>query len=240
MTGMDMLNALHIQGDETIAARLEKYNELVMEKNRVMNLTGIKDSGESLIKNVYDSLTVYDARYFPQGGSLLDLGTGAGFPGMILAILRPDMQVVLMDAIRKKLRFIEEAADTLGVSNVTVVHSRAEDAARDSAFRDHFDVVTARAVKSMPVISEWALPFVKKGGIFAAMKGPGAQDELRDASGILSLMGTRLESEKECILPSGEKRVILYLRKNSLTPKRFPRKAGEAERKPIKAVREKR
>lgn len=84
MTGMDMLNALHIQGDETIAARLEKYNELVMEKNQVMNLTGIKDSGESLIKNVYDSLTVYDARYFPQGGSLLDLGTGAGFPGMIL------------------------------------------------------------------------------------------------------------------------------------------------------------
>lgn len=114
MTGMDMLNALHIQGDETIAARLEKYNELVMEKNRVMNLTGIKDSGESLIKNVYDSLTVYDARYFPQGGSLLDLGTGAGFPGMILAILRPDMQVVLMDAIRKKLRFIEEAAEILG------------------------------------------------------------------------------------------------------------------------------
>ena len=88
--------------------------------------------------------------------------------GMILAILRPDMQVVLMDAIRKKLRFIEEAADTLGVSNVTVVHSRAEDAARDSAFRDHFDVVTARAVKSMPVISEWALPFVKKGGISQA------------------------------------------------------------------------
>ena len=125
MTGMDMLNALHIQGDETIAARLEKYNGLVMEKNRVMNLTGIKDSGESLIKNVYDSLTVYDARYFPQGGSLLDLGTGAGVPGMILAILRPDMQVVLMDAIRKKLRFIEEAAEILGVSNVTVVHSRA-------------------------------------------------------------------------------------------------------------------
>ena len=145
-----------------------------------------------------------------------------------------------MDAIRKKLRFIEEAAEILGVSNMTVVHSRAEDAARDGAFRDHFDVVTARAVKSMPVISEWALPFVKKGGIFAAMKGPGAQDELRDASGILSLMGTRLESEKECILPSGEKRVILYLRKNSLTPKRFPRKAGEAERKPIKAVRDKR
>lgn len=232
MTGEELLSQA-VSNQETVK-KLIRYNDMVMEMNEKVNLTGIRDREESLIKNVYDSLSVYEEKYFPHGGSLLDLGTGAGFPGMILAILRPDMEVVLMDAIRKKLRFIESAAAELGLTNVKVVHGRAEDEARGVPYRDHFDIVTARAVKSMPVISEWALPFVKNGGIFAAMKGPGAMDELGEAKKILSLMKSHLEDKKELTLPSGEERVILYIRKEGNTPSRFPRKNGEAERKTIR------
>ena len=157
MTAQDIVKSFAFISLER-AELLIKYNDLVMEKNKVMNLTGIKDLQESMIKNIYDSLTVYDKKYFPEQGRILDLGTGAGFPGVVLAILRPDMQVVLMDAIRKKLSFIQEAVELLCLRNVEVVHSRAEDAAIQPVYRDAFDVVTARAVKSLPVISEWALP----------------------------------------------------------------------------------
>ena len=218
MTAQDIVKSFAFISLER-AELLIKYNDLVMEKNKVMNLTGIKDLQESMIKNIYDSLTVYDKKYFPEQGRILDLGTGAGFPGVVLAILRPDMQVVLMDAIRKKLSFI---------------HSRAEDAAIQPVYRDAFDVVTARAVKSLPVISEWALPFVKKGGFFAAMKGPGAETELGESQSILHCMHASVDAVKELTLPSGEQRAILYIKKNGVTPTRFPRKAGEAERHPIK------
>ncbi len=233
MTAQDIVKSFAFISLER-AELLIKYNDLVMEKNKVTNLTGIKDLQESMIKNIYDSLTVYDKKYFPEQGRILDLGTGAGFPGVVLAILRPDMQVVLMDAIRKKLSFIQEAVELLCLRNVEVVHSRAEDAAIQPVYRDAFDVVTARAVKSLPVISEWALPFVKKGGFFAAMKGPGAETELGESQSILHCMHASVDAVKELTLPSGEQRAILYIKKNGVTPTRFPRKAGEAERHPIK------
>jgi 16S rRNA (guanine527-N7)-methyltransferase len=234
------MTALHIPEEArhlvtpSVEKQLIQFNDLVMEKNEVVNLTGFRDREESLVKNVEDSLTVYRDDCFPEGGRLLDLGTGAGFPGIVLAILRPDMQVVLMDAIRKKLRFIEEAAQTMGLKNITVVHSRAEDAARQKEFRDAFDIVTARAVKSMPVISEWALPFVRPGGVFAAMKGPGAEEELKQAGQALKLLHGKVMDTRNLALSSGDSRTILYIRKCGETPRRFPRKPGEAERKPLK------
>lgn len=235
MTTTEMMAALGIPANEEIAEKLARYNHLIMKMNERINLTGIKNEEESLVKNVYDSLTVYDPKYFPEGGRLLDLGTGAGFPGAILAILRPDMQVVLMDSIQKKLTCIENAAAELGLKNIKCIHMRAEEGGRRKKLRETFDVVTARAVKSMPVISEWTLPFVKKGGTFIAMKGPGADEELREAGEILSLMSTELAEKKELILPSGETRVVLYLAKTGIAPKNFPRKVGIAEKNPILA-----
>lgn len=235
MTTAEMMAALGIPANEEIAEKLERYNHLIMKMNERINLTGIKQEEESLVKNVYDSLTVYNPAYFPEGGRLLDLGTGAGFPGAILAILRPDMQVVLMDSIQKKLSCIENGAEELGLKNIKCVHMRAEEGGRRKKLRETFDVVTARAVKSMPVISEWALPFVKEGGTFIAMKGPGAEAELADASAILSLMHTRLTEKKELTLPSGETRVVLYLSKEGPAPKNFPRKVGIADKNPILA-----
>ncbi len=228
-----MLAALDIAAGEETAARIAAYHDRIMAMNASINLTGIRDADESLVKNVYDSLTAYDPAYFPEGGRALDLGTGAGFPGMILALLRPDMQFVLMDSIQKKLRCVEEAGAAAGAENVKCLHMRAEEGGRRKKLRETFDVVTARAVKSLPVVAEWALPFVKEGGVFLAMKGPGADEELAAAARLLALMETKLEAKKDLRLPSGEERCILVLRKTGPAPKTFPRKVGVAEKNPI-------
>lgn len=233
MTVKEMMEILGLAANEEAARKLTEYNAMVMAMNKKINLTGIKDADESLIKNVYDSLTVYDEKYFPQGGRILDLGTGAGFPGIPLAILRPDMQVVLVDSILKKLTFIENAAAKLGIKNVKILHIRAEEGGRRRKTREAFDVVTARAVKMLPVIAEWAVPFVKEGGIFAAMKGPGADEELRQSGKILKELNAQLVERKDCELPTGEKRTILYFKKTAPSPKTYPRKVGVAEKKPI-------
>lgn len=228
-----MLAALGIAAGEETAARIAAYHDRIMDMNASINLTGIRDRDESLVKNVYDSLTAYDPAYFPEGGRVLDLGTGAGFPGMILALLRPDMQFVLMDSIQKKLRCVEEAGAAAGAENVKCLHMRAEEGGRRKKLRETFDVVTARAVKSLPVVAEWALPFVKEGGVFLAMKGPGAEEELAAAEKLLALMETKLEEKKDLRLPTGEERCILILRKTGPVPKTFPRKVGVAEKNPI-------
>lgn len=222
-----------LAGREDAAQKLFAYNDLVMEMSGKINLTGIKDPEESLIKNVYDSLTVYDEKYFPENAKLLDLGTGAGFPGVPLAILRPDIQAVLADSIQKKLTFVENACQELGIKNVKCLHIRAEEGGRRRKTRESFDIVTARAVKMLPVISEWALPFVKVGGVFAAMKGPGALDELKESGKILRELNAEVEEVKNLELPTGEKRCILYIRKTAPCPKTYPRKIGIAEKKPI-------
>ena len=164
---------------------------------------------------------------------MLDLGTGAGFPGIPLAILRPDMQVVLVDSVLKKLVFIENAAAKLGIKNIKILHIRAEEGGRRRKTRETFDMVTARAVKMLPVIAEWGVPFVKEGGIFAAMKGPGADEELRQSGKILKELKAELMERKELELPTGERRTILYFRKTAPSPKTYPRKVGVAEKKPI-------
>lgn len=233
MTVREMMEALGLAADEEAAGKLTEYNAMLMEMNKKVNLTGIKDTEESLVKNVYDSMTVYNEKYFPRDGRILDLGTGGGFPGIPLAVLRPDMQVVLMDSVLKKLNFIESTAAKLEIKNVKIMHMRAEEGGRRRKTRESFDVVTARAVKMLPVIAEWAMPFVKVGGIFAAMKGPGAEEELKDAGKILQELQGELIEKKDLELPGGEKRSILYFRKTDPCPKTYPRKVGIAEKKPV-------
>ena len=231
MTVREIVETLGLAADEDAVRRMAEYNAMVIAMSRKMNLTGIKDAEESLVKNIYDSLTVYEEKYFPKNGRMLDLGTGAGFPGIPLAILRPDMQIVLVDSVLKKLVFIENAAAKLGIKNIKILHIRAEEGGRRRKTRETFDMVTARAVKMLPVIAEWGIPFVKEGGIFAAMKGPGADEELRQSGNILrytSIIGIEIT-----VIPTGEKRTILYFRKTAPSPKTYPRKVGVAEKKPI-------
>lgn len=165
MTVREIVETLGLAADEDAVRKMAEYNAMVIAMSRKMNLTGIKDAEESLVKNIYDSLTVYEEKYFPKNGRMLDLGTGAGFPGIPLAILRPDMQVVLVDSVLKKLVFIENAAAKLGIKNIKILHIRAEEGGRRRKTRETFDMVTARAVKMLPVIAEWGIPFVKEDGI---------------------------------------------------------------------------
>lgn len=225
-----MMQLSVLAGREDAAQKLFAYNDLVMEMSGKINLTGIKDPEESLIKNVYDSLTVYDEKYFSENAKLLDLGTGAGFPGVPLAILRPDIQAVLADSIQKKLTFVENACQKLGIKNVKCLHIRAEEGGRRRKTRESFDIVTARAVKMLPVISEWALPFVKVGGVFAAMKGPGALDELKESGKILRELNAEVEEVKNLELPTGEKRCILYIRKTAPCPRHTQEKSASQKR----------
>ena len=147
MTACEMMEALGLPANEEAARKLTEYNAMVIAMSKKVNLTGIKDVDESLIKNVYDSLTVYDAKYFPAKGRVLDLGTGAGFPGVPLAILRPDMQFLLVDSIQKKLTFIEDACADLGIKNVKCLHIRAEEGGRRRKTREAFDVVNRVRVR---------------------------------------------------------------------------------------------
>lgn len=233
MTIGEMLTQAGISADSEQERKLAEYNALIQAMNKKINLTGIRDMEESLIKNVYDSLTVYDEAWFPKEGRVLDLGTGAGFPGAILAILRPDMQFVLMDSVLKKLNCVEEVCRKLGIENVKCMHLRAEEGGRRRKTRESFDVVTARAVKALPVLCEWALPFLKTGGVFCAMKGPTAMDELAQSGKILRELVSKMVEKKEITLPTGDERIILYIQKNGVCPKTYPRKVGIAEKKPI-------
>ena len=158
MTVREIVETLGLAADEDAVRKMAEYNAMVIAMSRKMNLTGIKDAEESLVKNIYDSLTVYEEKYFPKNGRMLDLGTGAGFPGIPLAILRPDMQVVLVDSVLKKLVFIENAAAKLGIKNIKILHIRAEEGGRRRKTRETFDMVTARAVKMLPIIAELGYP----------------------------------------------------------------------------------
>lgn len=233
MTIGEMLVQAGISAGSEQEKKLVEYNALIQAMNKKVNLTGIRDSEESLVKNVYDSLSVYDPSWFPKEGRVLDLGTGGGFPGAILAILRPDMQFMLMDSVLKKLNCVEEACQKLGLHNVKCVHMRAEEGGRRRKTRESFDVVTARAVKALPVLCEWAIPFLKTGGVFCAMKGPSAMDELAQSGRILRELVSEVAEKKEITLPNGDRRIILYIQKNGACPKIYPRKVGVAEKNPI-------
>lgn len=226
MTVREIVETLGLAADEDAVRKMAEYNAMVIAMSRKMNLTGIKDAEESLVKNIYDSLTVYEEKYFPKNGRMLDLGTGAGFPGIPLAILRPDMQVVLVDSVLKKLVFIENAAAKLGIKNIKILHIRAEEGGRRRKTRETFDMVTARAVKMLPIIAEWGVPFVKEGGVFAAMKGPGADEELRQSGKDSEGIECGAHGAKRAGAPYGGKKDDSLLQENRAVSQNLSEKSG--------------
>ena len=169
---------------------MDKHRQMVLETNKVMNLTAITDPQEFAVKHIIDSLSLLP--YIPAGGrSLADIGTGAGFPGVMLAIMRPDVHVTLIDSLRKRVFFLQEVIGELGLENVQAVHSRAEDMARQGMT---FDICTARAVAAMDKLAKWVLPLVAPGGTFLAMKGPHVADELENAKPAIARLGGLVKS----------------------------------------------
>lgn len=214
------------------AAKFQKYMELLAEWNEKLNLTAITEPEEILEKHFLDSLTTLLACKFKDGIKVLDVGTGAGFPGVPIKIMRPDLQVTLLDGSNKRLNFLGELCSELGVE-CRRVHKRAEEAGVDKAMRENFDIVTARAVAQLRVLCEYCLPLVKMKGYFIAMKGPGANEELFEARNALDILGGDKVNIKQVQLPNAGERNLIVVRKLSFTPKGYPRHGGTIIKHPL-------
>ncbi len=219
-------------GDE-LAKKLEIYGELLKEWNDKINLTAIKDDEGIAVKHFLDCLLVSKVADFKDGMKVIDVGTGAGFPGLVIAAAYPNVNVTLLDSTGKKLKAVENMAEEMGVKNVKIVHSRAEDAGKNSEFREKYDFATARAVAELRVLLEYTLPFVKKGGSFLSLKAAIAKEEIEGATKSLQTLGGTVEEVNEFTLPGGDKRVIINIKKISQTSPKYPRPSAQIAKKPL-------
>lgn len=215
-------------------SRFERYYELLIEWNQKMNLTAITEPREVAVKHMIDSLSAWDDSLFSPEASLVDVGTGAGFPGIPLKILYPGLKLTLLDSLNKRIRYLQTVVDELGLTDVRCIHARAEEAARQKEYREQFDIAVSRAVARLPILAEYCLPFVKKGGIFAALKGMQYEQEAQEARKALGMLGGQLAAVHPVQLPGLEdKRAVIYVRKTGKTPAAYPRKAGTPEKNPL-------
>lgn len=231
---LDGLSRWGIAATDEAANGIMAHLLMVREWNERINLTGITEEREMVIKHALDSAGLAAALEFEPGWSLLDVGSGAGFPGVTLQLLFPDLKVYLLETLQKRARFLEEVGRVIPGAACTVLTGRAEDLGRMAAYREQFDVVTARAVAELRVLAEYCMPFVKVGGFLAALKGPSGQEEADAAKTAVAKLGGEVERVARLELPFDQgQRQILLIRKVRQTPKEFPRKAGIPERKPL-------
>lgn len=209
-----------------------KYMDLLLEWNENVNLTAITEPREVITKHFLDSLTALSL--IPEGAKLADIGCGAGFPGLPLKIARGDINLTLLDSLAKRINFLDAVISETNLSGVTCVHSRAEDAGQDKAYREKFDVAVSRAVANLTTLSEYCLPFVKVGGVFIALKGPLADEELAAAKKAIRILGGELMPTVEAGVPFTDlNHKIVIIKKVAKCPKEYPRKAGTPSKKPL-------
>lgn len=221
--------------DAALPEKLLRYHALLMDWNTRMDLTAVTNEDEMIDRHYVDSLmALKEPGLIPESGRLIDVGTGAGFPGLPLALACPDLQVTLMDAQQKRLTFLQAVIDDLGVENVTLVHRRAEDGARDAALREQFDVAVARAVAPLAVLAEYLLPYVKVGGQAVCWKGPALQEELSQGRRAAFLLGGQAGEAISCAFPGREwQHQLLPIKKVAKTARQYPRKAGTPSKSPL-------
>lgn len=212
--------------------QFNRYYEMLIETNKVMNLTAITEPDEVAVKHMIDSLLAYDDSF--KGKTLADVGTGAGFPGIPLKIYCPELNVVLIDSLGKRLKFLQNVITELELDNICCEHMRAEDAGKNKSHREKYDLVTARAVARLSVLSEYCLPLVKKGGLFIALKGSKFTEEIEEGRAALKILGGKLLSSEQVKLPGlDDGRAIVKIAKIKSTPAQYPRKAGTPEKEPL-------
>lgn len=234
--------------DSTRLQQLFKYKDLLLEWNQKMNLTAIEEEKDVIVKHFIDSFSILpclrcgDTPRSSKGDSskgeesplkLIDIGTGAGFPGIPVKIMNERLEVVLLDSLAKRVGFLDTVIKELGLEKIKAVHGRAEEYGVKQDYREKFDVAVARAVANLPVLLEYCLPFVKTGGIFIAMKGS-STDEIESSNKALEILGGKIEEKKEFILPHSDiKRNIIIVKKYRQTPTKYPRKAGKPLKEPL-------
>ena len=212
----------------------ERYFELLVEWNEKINLTAITEKDEVYLKHFYDSIApILQGLIENQPIRLLDIGAGAGFPSLPMKILFPELDVTIIDSLNKRINFLHLLAEELDLSRVHFYHGRAEDFAQDKAFRAQFDLVTARAVARMQVLSELTIPYLKVGGRLLALKASNAPEELEEAKNALNLLFSKVEDNLQYELPNGDPRYITVVEKKKETPNKYPRKAGLPNKRPL-------
>lgn len=222
-----------IELSETQLNQFSRYHQSLVSWNEKINLTAITEEREVVLKHFIDSISVL--RCFPQGAkTLIDVGTGAGFPGIPLKIVQGDLNVTLLDSLEKRVRFLDTVIAENQLTGIRASHGRAEDFARDKAHREAYDIGIARAVAALPVLCEYVMPFVRKGGFFIAMKGSEVQQELKEAEKAISILGGTLRKVEHFQLPFDPmERHIILIEKIGHTPSQYPRKSGKPTKSPI-------
>lgn len=209
-----------------------QYMELLLEWNEKINLTAITNPEEIIVKHFIDSLTI--AKYVKENARLIDVGTGAGFPGIPLKIIREDIEITLLDSLNKRVNFLNEVIHELKLSKIQAVHSRVEDFAKDKKNRESFDYATSRAVANLSTLSEYLIPLVKIGGNAISMKGSEVDEEMKQSQKAISLLGGKIETIETFQLPQSDiNRNIIIIHKTQNTPNKYPRKAGIPSKEPI-------
>ena len=209
-----------------------KYYNLVVEWNQKINLTAITEENEFYTKHFFDSISLAFFKDYSNIESICDVGSGAGFPSIPLKILYPNLKVTIVDSLNKRIKFLNLVKDELGLTDCNFVHARAEEFGQNKEYRESFEIVTARAVARLNVLSELCLPLVKKDGYFLSLKAQKAEEETKEATNAIKILGGKLEKDLDFEI-EGEERHILEIRKAKETPNKYPRKAGTPNKKPL-------
>jgi len=212
----------------------EKYYEMLIDWNEKINLTAITEEDEVAKKHFLDSLNANVSGIIEDGFSVIDVGTGAGFPGIPLKIDNPSIKLTLLDSLAKRVNFLNEVTSSLGLKDVTALHARAEDMGVDKKYREKFDICVSRAVANLATLSELCLPFVKKGGYFVSLKGPKAPEEVEEAKKAIKLLGGEfIKIENYDVSDTDLNHNIVLIKKVSQTPTKYPRKAPKPSKEPL-------
>ena len=232
---MDKKLLLDWGANEPQAEKFEKYFELLIDWNEKINLTAITEEKDVMTKHFIDSLMCFKSGVIEKGANVIDVGTGAGFPGIPLKIADESLNVTLLDSLAKRLNFLNDVIDNLSLSNIKTVHARAEDGGRDVNLREKFDVAVSRAVANLSTLSELCLPFVKVGGYFVSMKGPGVSEEIENAKGAIKILGGKIEKIIPYDIESTDlEHNLVVIKKIAPIPQKYPRNAPNPAKSPLK------
>ena len=227
----ELFEKYNLEYDHSKIAQIIKFYDMVIETNKVMNLTNITEEKEFAINNILDC--ILPMKIIPVNAKVLDIGAGAGFPSIPLKIMRPDIQLTLLDSLNKRLIFLKEVCNNIGI-DAEIIHKRAEEGGRDKNLREKFDIATSRAVANMNTLSEYLMPFVKVKGKMVAMKGKNGAEELKNAKGAIKTLNGEIVKCDEFLLPNGDERTIIVVNKKSHTPMQYPRQGGKIKNNPLK------
>lgn len=229
------LKELNLELSDKQQNQFMDYFYMLIETNKAMNLTSIVDEDEVMVKHFIDSLLIVKFVDLNKFGSMIDVGTGAGFPGIPIKIMFPHIKVTLLDSLNKRLKFLNEVIEKLGLENISTIHGRAEDLGHKKEYRQNYDLCVSRAVANLSTLSEYCIPFIKINGIFASYKALGNAEETDEAKKAISILGAKIDREDAFELPCSDmKRKIVCIKKEKETPKKFPRKAGTPSKEPIR------